>query len=475
MRGSRGLISSLGRRNGGTLVVQPSFKTSAYSIRSYYIPPQYEAKNKRYNWLFGLGVAGFISFGLWWFYYPHHNFPRSVAKSLRKALWEESDKKNFNYQGALKHYIEALEQCDKVGMDPISDEYTGIQLKIAETYEKLNFVKEANQIYWELAYKYFKTLNTPGKVPEDSRPHLVQKDLRVLIKALEQNQDLMYGKKVLLSHLLLAQEEILSRSPELKKYFDTRKQDVVKSDRDGGHDVVIIKQKFVPDDILKSIKMDEEGHMVLDLQKNSSAWEPFKEEFFTARDLYTAYCLSTKDILAALGCKMTTVTWMVMADMPPGQILLSQANLGSLLYLQTEQFEAQLFKLEQEVPHDKDENYNQIVSQLTKQREFCLNLASNCYQSVISFGKKNKKLRFQPKDLIDPSASQAVALSTYGLGVINLHRGNYPKAERLLKDSLSLAQDTDFQELVSTSEVELEKVEKAKSKELQKSSSTQKV
>lgn len=55
------------------------------SNRSYYIPPKYEAKNKRYNWIFGLGFAGAITFGLWWVYYPHHNYPRSVAKILRKA------------------------------------------------------------------------------------------------------------------------------------------------------------------------------------------------------------------------------------------------------------------------------------------------------------------------------------------------------------------------------------------------------
>ena len=430
--------------------------------RNYYIPPSQDARNKRYNWVFGLGLIGSLSFGLWWFYYPHHNYPRSVSKLLRKALWEESDKKDFNYQGALKYYIEALDQCDKIEMDPLSDEYTGIQLKIAEMYEHLNFEKEANSIYWELVHRYYQALNTPGKVLEDSRPHVVQKDLRVLIKALEQNDDLMYGKKVLLAHLLLAQEEILSRSPELKKYFDSRKQDVIKSNEKNGHDIVVIKQKFDPDDFLKAIKVDENGCMILDIRKDSSAWEPLKEEFFTARDLYTAYCLSTKDILSALGCKMTTVQWMVLADMAPGQILLSQANLGSLLYLQTEQVEGQLFALNQ-VPEDsRDDKFVETVEQLKKQREVCLDLASRSYQSVVTFGKKNKKLRFQVNDLLDPSASQAIALSTYGMGVISLHRGDFSKAERLLNESLSLAKETDFQELVNPSQVELEKVAKAR-------------
>ena len=151
-----------------------------------------------------------------------------------------------------------------------------------------------------------------------------------------------------------------------------------------------------------------------------------------------------------------------MADMAPGQILLSQANLGSLLYLQTEQAEGQLFALNQLPIESRDENYDETFSQLTKQQEICLDLADKCYQSVVNFGKRNYKLRFQANDMLDPSASQAIALSTYGMGVINLHRGNYLKAERLLNDSLSLARETDFQELVNTSEVELEKVAKAK-------------
>lgn len=35
----------------------------------------------------------------------------------------------------------------------------------------------------------------------------------------------------------------------------------------------------------ENIKFDEQGYMILDLEKNSSAWEPFKEEFLL-REIY---------------------------------------------------------------------------------------------------------------------------------------------------------------------------------------------
>lgn len=417
-----------------------------------------------------LSFVGFsaISYGVWYFYWPHHTFPVSVAKILRKGLWAESDKEQFDYQKALKFYIEAIEECQKLNVDPISDEYTGIELKIAEMYEKLNLVEQANAVYLELLYRYFDALNTPAKIPEDKRPDMIRRDLRVLIKSLEvqsldASNDVSVGRRNLLAHLLLAQEEVLSRSPELKSFFENRKQKAKNMFQGKALDASDF-ETFVN---TENIKLNDDGYMILDLQKNSSAWEPFKEEFFTARDLYTAFCLSGKDVAAALSCKMTTVEWMVMADMPPGQILLSQANLGSLLYLQGEKFEAEIFKLEEKrkegVASEADENLIKSLRYLHRNRDTCLKMATKCYDSVVQFAKKNNKLRFNMKDQLDPSVSQAIALSTYGLGVLNLHQGVLVKAEKLLKDSISMAKEIDFDELLKEAQNELEKATQLKS------------
>ncbi|AAS53568.1 AFR197Wp [Eremothecium gossypii ATCC 10895] len=457
-------------------MLRPILRASikSWPVRRAHVPRMTLAPTRAYNtvsqqrsnrWKSAVLAAGglsILSLGLWWFYWPHHSFPRPVAKLLRKALWAESDKKGHNFQEALGFYIDALEECEHLDIDRISDEYTGIQLKIAEMYEKLNMFKEAQSIYLEMLHQYYEALITNGRVPEWQRPHYIQKDLRVLIKALEMNQDLQLGKRLLLTHLMLPQEEVLMRSPELKKFFDRRKEEARNAgDRD--HSQPQRWRDFKPHVNEENIKLDDKGNMILDLQKDSSAWQPFKEEFFTARDLYTVYCLSTDDLPSALSCKMTTVEWMVMADMPPGQILLSQANLGSLLYLEAERTEALLYKLERQlVDKAKSEKDIIMMRSLNSKRSLLLDMATTSYESIITFAKRNNKLRFHAKELMDPSASQAVALSTYGLGVINLHRGILPKAERLLKDSISIAKDTDFRDLLKEANQELQKLERAK-------------
>ncbi|QHS75386.1 Mgr3p [Saccharomyces paradoxus] len=419
--------------------------------------PNSEKKNRGLMYSFiGVSVVGLI---LWSkSNSKKQKLPLSAQKVWKEAIWQESDKMEFNYKKALRRYIEALDECDRSHVDLLSDDYTRIELKIAEMYEKLNMLEEAQNLYQELLSRFFEALNVSGKIDDSERGEVLRKDLRILIKSLEINKDIESGKKRLLQHLLLAQEEILSKSPELKEFFENRKKklSMIKDiNRDPNDDF----KTFVSEE---NIKFDDQGYMILDLEKNSSAWEPFKEEFFTARDLYTAYCLSSKDIAAALSCKITSVEWMVMADMPPGQILLSQANLGSLFYLQAEKLEADLNQLEREKSKESDQEldmgtYIKAVRFVRKNRDLCLERAQKCYDSVINFAKRNRKIRFHVKDQLDPSVAQSIALSTYGMGVLSLHEGVLAKAEKLFKDSITMAKETEFNELLAEAEKELEK------------------
>ena len=389
-------------------------------------------------------------------------------KPVRKALWDESNKGQFNHSDALTQYVETLRGLK--GRDPLGEPYTRIELKIAEMLENMGKYDEAHSIYLEMLYRFFDALVTPGVIPDLKRPEFIRKDLRLLIKSLEINTDIELGKKNLLAHLLLVQEEVMGRSPELKKFFDERKRKATSnglgknhSDLSGSNLQDILNLKFfktVVND--ENIKFDENGYMVLDMEKNSTAWEPFKEEFFTARDLYTAFCVSSHDVGTALSCKMTTLEWMVMADMPPGQILLSQANVGSLLYLQAEKYEAEIEKLKSSSSIDDttkitDDTMIKKLRSLNKNRDSCLQMANECYDNIIDFSKKNRNLRYHIKDQLDPAVSQSIALSTYGKGILNLHRGSLTKAERLLKDSISMAKETDFTELLTEAENELKR------------------
>lgn len=66
------------------------------------------------------------------------------------------------------------------------------------------------------------------------------------------------------------------------------------------------------------------------------------------------------------------------------------------------------------------------------------------------------------KDQLDTAIPQAIALSTYGKGILNLHNGVLNKAERHLSDAISLAKETDFEELLKEAEGELKKAKDLK-------------
>ncbi|KAG0670778.1 hypothetical protein C6P45_001787 [Maudiozyma exigua] len=452
-----------------------SFRSSSPSL----------TRNQR--WLIGVGSSAAVTFGIGYYftkyrdsyrgtylsqysysssYTDKYRYPITVENQLKEALWDESNRNNYQYKESLTKYIEVLNQLQELNVNPLSDEYTRIELKVAEMFEKLNLHENAKNIYLEMLYRFFESLNTPGMVPDELRPELIRKDLRVLIKSLEINKDLEIGKRNLLAHLLLAQEEILIRSPELKKFFDSKREKAEKLVR-GKPINASDFQTFVKDE---NFKFNEDGYMIMDLQKNTSAWEPFKEEFFTARDLYTAYCLSAKDVPSALSCKMTTVQWMVMADMPPGQILLAQANLGALLYLQAERFESDLYQIDSKCKMDpgfmEDDKVVKALRYLRKNRDTCLQMANQCYDSIMKFSNEHHKLRYHMKDQLDVAIPQAIALSTYGKGILSLHDGILNKAERFLLDAISLAKETDFEELLKEAEGELKKTRDLKEHKL---------
>ncbi|RPA91280.1 hypothetical protein L873DRAFT_1571070, partial [Choiromyces venosus 120613-1] len=78
-----------------------------------------------------------ITLGLWGYstYLAYltnttHSYPAPVAKELRKALYY-SLPNSSSPRDAVKHFRLALEQCRDLGMDPLSDEVTGIKIELA--------------------------------------------------------------------------------------------------------------------------------------------------------------------------------------------------------------------------------------------------------------------------------------------------------------------------------------------------------
>ncbi|CAI5755924.1 unnamed protein product [Candida verbasci] len=407
-----------------------------YNYQQQYKPRTSFAQKFLYTIVGSTVISGYCYYMFW----PKHTFPKSVAKILRKGLWAESERGEFDYQLALKYYIEALLHCKEINMDPLSDEYTGIQLKIAEMYERLNMLSDAGFVLNEIATLYLSALTAKdSKLSRDRRRHLIQKDLRIALKLVELNKlNPQLSKAILITHLIIAQDEV-------NKMSKGKGLNLEEGASSGG------TFKAVPDSDAIIIN-DELGKEVGRVEKTPEIWYPFTDEFFNCMDLLSAICISTGDLSMATKIKISMCESMLLADIEPFKMLLSQCNLGGLLYMQAEEIEGQEIRIKKGKEEiDKPESE---LEKLAKSREVCINLAIKSYSSVLEFAKTI------PKDVISENNEilETVALATYGLGVINLHLQNYDKAERLLRESRVRSRQCNYGYLIPEIERELGKL-----------------
>ncbi|RLV95374.1 Mitochondrial inner membrane i-AAA protease supercomplex subunit MGR3 [Spathaspora sp. JA1] len=464
-------------------LVATRFNSSQYNYNynqsyNYNSPPTGSSIFKKFIYV-TLGFVGLTgaAYYIWW---PKHTFPSSVAKILRKGLWAESDKGEHDYQLALKYYLQALDHCQEIGLDPLSDEYTGIQLKVAEMYERLNMKSDASFIYNEIATLYLTVLtagpdsNYGTRLNRDLRRHLIQKDLRIAIKLVEMNRENpQLCKAILVTHLIIAQDEVnkvLTNPKPLSLVTRANTQD----------DVNTYTATLDNDTIVINGNHGEEFRV----KKTPEVWEPFTNEFFNAMDLLSAICISSGDLAMASKVKISMSEAMLLADVEPSKMLLSQCNLGSLLYMQAEELEAQEISLrrkfseltgidyeklktetllenqtdkemiqntlKEKVSVEDQELYEQVVSS----KKICIQLAIKSFESVLEFAKT------VPQEIIKQhnEINETVGLATYGLGVVNLHLGAYDKAERLLRESRVRCKQCNYSYLIPEIERELGKL-----------------
>lgn len=96
--------------------------------------------------VFGMGVLLYAPYV--YHYYivgAYHNFPDSVAKKLRRALFYSQDH-SLDPKLALKYYREALAAADEEGMDPFSDDILGVKFQLAAFFERLQNYQRAIDI-----------------------------------------------------------------------------------------------------------------------------------------------------------------------------------------------------------------------------------------------------------------------------------------------------------------------------------------
>jgi hypothetical protein len=264
------------------------------------LPPQ--GKVRPYRWVIIVGAAMAVS--LFSFrYYTQHNYPPEVAAKLRKGLRAELDgggQGEPDYKLALQYYLEALEEADLVGLHYLSDQYTGLQIKIAEMYEKLGMNEEARWLYRELGTSYVQALADGKSISASVRPHIIQRDLRIALKTAmyEATTNPNFAKMGLLVHFLLAQREVSERDSEIAELINGEKNRTA---------------------INLTLPLDAESRNA----KHVEAWQPFRDELFSARDMFVALCLATGDIGLALQTKLATTEWMTVAGSDIGDILMS--------------------------------------------------------------------------------------------------------------------------------------------------------
>lgn len=405
--------SSLTRTSLVRMPVRRSIQTN--------FPPPTKPKRGKYILYATIGLLA-VGFG-YWKYLTYHNYPPEVADKMRLALYAEGTAGGSDYKRALVHYLEALEEADKVGLYYLSDEYTGLQLKVAEMYEKLNMKKEAYMMYREIGTAYITALSEKDAIPIDLRPHIIQRDLRVALKTayLESATNPEFAKIGLMVHFMMAQTEVAQKSPELAQLIEGSKE----------------QRKF---NIPLSLEGEPKEHLV-------EAWKPFRDELFSARDMFVALCIATGDIGLAIQTKLTSTEWMAVSGFDASETLMSFYNAGAIFYLQAEELEVRHSKKEPTVSNDGKAASAKDLADIS------LKNAIACFSMVITLIKKLPARLRRESDIDDVQA-----LATYGLGVISLHKGDLEKADDLLREARLRAKGCGYLDLVQNSEMELEKL-----------------
>lgn len=388
------LISSLPK----SLSTTPRNTITKNFIRSYatappsaFAPPKSNTKRIR-SLLLGFTLFGIGGYLLWTLT-EYNAYPPAMADKLREALYAESKE---DYTTALKYYLEALQEADKIkgyaeatsyepeqpanasnplGMPGspfsgptnqlpdensskslkfyvpstdayyLSDAYTGLLLKIAEMYDRVGLPGDALQIYCELCQSYMYALNA-NLVPEHQRLDIMRRNLLAALQAslIELRVRPLEARLFLLVHFTAAQQELIRAHPELKEIFAIEKAQITPVPDPNGLPGKRARISTAADDGQSSAPRRFSFYLTLDssdtkdaLEKRieaSKLWEPLRHEFFAVRQIFSELSANLGDIGLAIETSLNTTIWMAAAGYPIDQTMWSFYIGGSYLYAQ---------------------------------------------------------------------------------------------------------------------------------------------
>lgn len=405
--------------------------------------------------MIGLSIAGAYGY---WKYLTHHNFPPTVAELLKEGLWATINGGGHrvpDYRQALAKYIEALQEADRLQMVPWSDEYTGIQIVIADLYERMDLVQEAASMYSEVANTYLIAI-TRNKIPAEDLDRIITRALRVvLIAGLLMSTDPNSFKSVielLGPYMVMATREAIKKDEELKYLLQEYPVFNVGYLRD-------IQNKQLPNDIFES------------------CWGSYRNELLSMREMMTGIAAASGEYMQALMIKLKTTQIMLTSGYSTGECLLSAVNIASLMYLQsvTLKFSGQdvsgatIESVESSTNSDDElpltnEKSADIKSNVTPSQrraqqkpnaQSFLHLANNVYEEVLKTinGLDQRRTDFIP---------EAYVMALYGQGVIASSQGNWDLAADRLSEARLRARGSQIETLIRTSESEIAKIEAIK-------------
>ncbi|CDK28972.1 unnamed protein product [Kuraishia capsulata CBS 1993] len=388
-------------------------------LAHYYKKPAREHKNRFV--LVGLLVGSvYLAYELFW---PKHTFPSPVAKTLRLALWAESDKENHNYAKAAGLYIQALEEMEEFEMDKCSDEYTGVELKLMEMYQKTSDTARCVAVLNQIADRYFDRIygfvKDSADEDEELIRHYMEKDLRVVFLLGETCRPDV-ALEILLKHLILA-EMLVTRFPPLFEVMRPQmdkemhwitepfhvydKSDSIKAYNDKPS--ILIQNSGIS----YSGKMDSAKSVLF-----TEPWMPFRDTFFMCRLQYERLCILTNDYDKYFTSAVKTIEWMALSRTMDTQILIAQLNLAAGLFTWS-----LLLKQKAEVIATKSSELSETVESLSQKQQ---EVSESLIHDILKYGGLDEIIQAEAK---------------LQLGNIALARGQLGSAEKLLKEAKSQA------------------------------------
>ncbi|ODV83767.1 hypothetical protein CANARDRAFT_75518 [[Candida] arabinofermentans NRRL YB-2248] len=390
-----------------------------------------QARKKKWTTIILSTVTGIVGSSIiLYLWQPWNPFSTEVSRPLRKALWAESDKED-DYMKALKYYQEALKKCKEEGMDDLDPRYTGIVLKVAQMYEKLEMFDKEVDVYTKLSdFLFGKLIN--GEVEEEAIDRNIQRDLQVMTRVVEllnRDNDQRYVPE-LWDRMRFAESRINEKWGFLMKSKDESQFDVF--------EVLNLND-------WSSRKTFIQKHLTDKAHEFWNQWfielPYFMEDLIAAKDLYATLMISRRPELS-ISLLQSNILWMKLADRQPIFLGTEIQNLATAYYYKNQNHQLNINRLnnrmtQKEILENEDEitSLKALLKSEEQNRYESLRMSELIYLSIVnSFEEKAQTSS-------DMKLQSVVAMSLYSLGAIYYDKKDYSNCTKFLASAREKALD----------------------------------